>query len=244
MRTIISHFYNEEYLLPWWLQHHVAIFDYGVMIDYASTDASVDICRSIAPNWRVVRSRNLKFEAIAVDFEVMQYESELPGWKIVLNTTEFLCGVNLPAMEQAMVIQDIAGCYLESAIMVDVLPEQPPTQALPLVEQKYHGFMEDYPKVHSRIYHRASIGAYLPGRHASSQPGLTQTSGIGTVMWYGMSPWTEAARKRHLQIQTQIPERDRRAGFGAQHMVDIAQLEQKRQSVLSQAVDLRHLVVR
>jgi hypothetical protein len=63
-------------------------------------------------------------------------------------------------------------------------------------------------------------------------------------MWYGMSPWTEAARKRLLQIQSQIPERDRQAGFGAQHMVDAARLEQKRQSVLSRAVDLRHLITR
>jgi hypothetical protein len=242
MRSLISHFYNEEYLLPWWLRHHVSQFDYGVLIDYASTDASVEICRSIAPHWRVVRSRNLSFEAIAVDFEVMQYESELPGWKMVLNTTEFLCGANLPALEMAMTVQDIQGCYFESAVMVDAFPDQAPTHALPLAEQKHHGFMEDQPRIHGRLFHRCSIGAYLPGRHVSAQPGLTHTAGIGTVLWYGLSPWTDAALKRKLQVQTQIPERDRVAGFGSQHLVDVEQLEEKRRAVLGRAVDLRHLV--
>ena len=90
MRTVITHFYNEEYLLPWWLQHHRPMFDHGILIDYGSTDASADICRTLAPEWRLVRSANPDFSALDVDFEVMQYEAGLPGWKIALNTTEFL----------------------------------------------------------------------------------------------------------------------------------------------------------
>ena len=34
--TIIAHFFNEEYLLPWWLNHHKKIFDYGILFDYSS----------------------------------------------------------------------------------------------------------------------------------------------------------------------------------------------------------------
>ncbi|MCA3390648.1 MAG: glycosyltransferase family 2 protein, partial [Roseomonas sp.] len=40
MRSVICHFFNEAYLLPWWLKHHVPIFDHGVMIDHGSTDGS------------------------------------------------------------------------------------------------------------------------------------------------------------------------------------------------------------
>src|SRR5271166_3161862 len=90
MATIISHFYNEEFLLPYWLEHHKLIFNYGVLIDYASTDRSREIIRRIAPHWKVVQSRNSHFHFIEVDKEVMEIERTIPGWKMALNTTEFL----------------------------------------------------------------------------------------------------------------------------------------------------------
>lgn len=92
MKTIISHFYNEEYLLPWWLKHHKQFFDHGILIDYQSTDDSVSIIKEICPTWDVVRSRNNYFDAKLVDEEVEYYESQIDGWKIALNTTEFLHG--------------------------------------------------------------------------------------------------------------------------------------------------------
>ena len=33
MRVVVSHFFNEAYLLPWWLRHHRDVFDHGVLID-------------------------------------------------------------------------------------------------------------------------------------------------------------------------------------------------------------------
>ena len=44
--TVISHFYNEEYLLPWWLAHHTKLFDHGILINKGSTDRSVEICKN------------------------------------------------------------------------------------------------------------------------------------------------------------------------------------------------------
>ena len=82
MRTGHHAFLNEEYLLPWWLAHHLPMFDHGIMIDCGSTDGSADICRTFAPNWRLVRSRLMTFAALSVDFEIMRYEAELPGWKM------------------------------------------------------------------------------------------------------------------------------------------------------------------
>ena len=32
MKVLISHFFNEEYMLPWWLKHHREIFDHGVLM--------------------------------------------------------------------------------------------------------------------------------------------------------------------------------------------------------------------
>jgi hypothetical protein len=33
MITLLSHFYNEEYLLPFWIEHHKKQFDYAILID-------------------------------------------------------------------------------------------------------------------------------------------------------------------------------------------------------------------
>jgi hypothetical protein len=92
MKTIISHFYNEEYLLPWWLKHHKQFFDHGIMIDYHSTDNSVNIIKEICPTWEIVESKNLFFDSSDIDREVEEIEKRINGWRIVLNTTEFLVG--------------------------------------------------------------------------------------------------------------------------------------------------------
>ena len=59
MITVISHFFNEEYLLPFWLEHHSKIFDHGIMIDYCSTDRSVEIIRKFCPSWTIVKTQNI-----------------------------------------------------------------------------------------------------------------------------------------------------------------------------------------
>ncbi len=87
--TVISHIYNEEYILPWWLEHHKKIFDHGIIIDYASTDRSLEIIKEICPTWEVVQSKNAEFNAMAVDVEVLEYERKIEGWRICLNVTEF-----------------------------------------------------------------------------------------------------------------------------------------------------------
>lgn len=64
--TVLIHIYNEEYLLPFWLNHHKNIFNHGIIIDYRSTDKSIEIYKQICPNWDIIISRNLYFTAIDV----------------------------------------------------------------------------------------------------------------------------------------------------------------------------------
>jgi hypothetical protein len=45
-------------------------------------------------------------------------------------------------------------------------------------------------------------------------------------------------KRRKLQIRTRIPERDRQAGFGCQHLVSREQLEDQFNAELARAVDL------
>jgi hypothetical protein len=88
--TLLSHIYNEEYLLPFWLIHHKDMFDDIIIIDYRSDDNSIDICKKICPNCKIITTRNEDFCASAVDNEIMDIEKDIEGIKIVLNTTEFL----------------------------------------------------------------------------------------------------------------------------------------------------------
>lgn len=97
MKFVILHVRNEEYLLNWWLQHHKNKFDHGLIIDYGSTDGSVDLIKKITPSWQVIPTVNKDFKAAPVDKEVMYYEHQLQSkfpysWMITLNVTEFLIG--------------------------------------------------------------------------------------------------------------------------------------------------------
>lgn len=66
-KTVLCHFYNEEWLLPWWLNHHKQFFDHGIMINYQSTDRSAEIIKEICPTWDIVQSKNLYFLPEDVD---------------------------------------------------------------------------------------------------------------------------------------------------------------------------------
>jgi hypothetical protein len=88
--TLLSHIFNEEYLLPFWLNHHKTMFDQIIIIDYNSTDKSIEICKNICPECKIIKTRNNCFDARKVDIEIMDIENNIDGVKIVLNTTEFL----------------------------------------------------------------------------------------------------------------------------------------------------------
>jgi hypothetical protein len=248
MRTVITQLFNEEYMLPWWIEHHKPLFDHGIFIDYGSTDATADICRSLAPDWRLVRSRNLKLAALAVDFEVMQYEAGLPGWKIALNVTEFLICGSIARLEAEAVDAERLGSWIPAAIMVDPFPEEIPAQEKPLFGQKHHGFLEkeiDFSRHYSwraRLYHRADFGAYTVGRHGSQLPGLTSTEYPALILWYGFSPWRPEFLRRKLQIANTIPEAEVKAGWAFQHLAKAEVLENRRAEMLPYARDLSSLV--
>ena len=74
-KTVLSHIYNEEYLLPLWLNHHKKHFDHGIIIDYNSTDHSVEIIREICPTWEVHTSKNRDFDARLCDAEIITPKS-------------------------------------------------------------------------------------------------------------------------------------------------------------------------
>ena len=60
-KTLITHIFNEEYLLPFWLHHHKDMFDEIVIIDYNSTDNSIEICKNIYPRCQIINTQNKFF---------------------------------------------------------------------------------------------------------------------------------------------------------------------------------------
>lgn len=230
-KTILTHFYNEEYLLPWWLEHHKKHFDWGVLINYGSTDRSVEIIKDICPKWKVVDSINDWFDARLCDDEVIKYERQIPGWKITLNVTEFLVG-------DYSVLNDTPDQELKipCSVMIDEDPTRPAVVSMPLVEQKKFGIPYDLggSKLRrSRCIHNKQEVKYPLGRHYENYD-----SEALQVLWYGWSPYTSEMKARKLQVQTRIPESDKKAGYGREHIVTDEALDKQYLELKEKAVNI------
>jgi hypothetical protein len=216
--TLISHFWNEQFLLPYWIRHHLPMFDRAVLIDYGSTDGSREIIEKLAPDWEVICSRNAWFDAAACDREVMEQERRFDGWKITLNTTEFLLSYDLRLYTKWMqkYRHDVQGVWAYDAVLVDHPGQkEDPLTSEPLFLQKRHGY---FLGGRTRLLHRAADGQYSLGRHDSRIVNRVVDDGI-FVAWAGWSPIVHV-KDRKLAIQQRIPEGDKRSGLGKQHIMD------------------------
>lgn len=236
MSTVITHFYNEAKMLPFWLQHHTKMFDNGILIDHNSTDDSVEICRRFAPHWKVVKTKLSNFSAIDTDFEVMMHESSVTGWKMALNVTEFLHFPGFATKLQEAQERGVMAIRTRGICMVDKQEGEGIDPHLPLLEQKHHGFVEMNRRLlfnirylgfqnqaqvplatRERIIHRYPTGAYHPGRHKTFHKIDEKPQGVFTL-WYGYSPWVEWNIIRKMAICSRIPEIDKKQGRGLQHL--------------------------
>jgi len=238
--TIISHIFNESFLLPFWLNHHTQIFDHGVIIDYGSTDGSLDICRDLAPHWEVVRSRDDLFYAEGCDQQVMEQERRFPDWKMALNVTEFLFHPD-PHRYLEEFDQEYPGApalWTRSYMMVDPIEmrEVPVDPTVPLVLQRHHGIPAPDGWGRERLLHRAADGRYYPGRHQSALPGLNREDLL--LLWYNYSPY-EQIKHRKLQIQKQLPQSDIDLGRGHHHIRTEEQLDAEYVEVAARTTDLQ-----
>lgn len=231
-KTITAVFYNEEYLLPWWLMHHKQYFDHGVLINYASTDNSVSIIKDICPTWEIVESRNKFFGAKEIDDEVMDIETRITGWKICLNITEFLVG-DYSILDNTPKTGHVIPC----CVMADNTPDTIPEYILPLIKQKFNGihYNEGASKIRrSRYIHNKTYYMYPLGRHIDQSFSTEQL----VVLWYGYAPYNEQTIKRKLQIQNRIPVSDFQQGFGTQHKTNEDALKTIYQNYLPFCKDL------
>lgn len=203
MRTVICHFFNEEFLLPWWLSHHKKIFDHGIMIDYASTDRSAEIIKEICPTWEIHQSRNKFFDSAEIDREVEDYEATCTGWRMALNVTEFLYG-NVQQLDR---IKGKRQVFVGNFVFVARDSNQRFTHELPLHEQVSFGYFENdrrsIERLHfgaraSRSLHNFAID-YPPqgGRHFIQTPTFKDLA----IFYFGYAALNKAFIDRKVQIK-------------------------------------------
>jgi len=237
-KTLVSHFYNEAWLLPHWLKHHREIFDHGIMIDYRSTDRSCEIIRELCPTWEIRLTRNADFSASSVDSEVAEIERTIEGWRTTLNTTEFLIG-NYDHLNDDPNPRQI---FVEQYMFVDMERRDEPyylTSDLPLYKQRWHGYGPekwDHTKtqaygsvtrparsVHNHAIDYNADGGTL-GRHFWNQKATYPDLAI---FYYGYASLEEGSIKRKMQIQTQIPSGGTNHHFNLDQLMDRFKREQQ-----------------
>jgi hypothetical protein len=210
-KTVICHFYNEEFLLPWWLKHHKHLFDHGIMIDYGSTDSSVAIIKNLCPTWTIRPSRNAFFDPKLIDEEVMEVEKELTGWRIALNVTEFIYG-------DFDRLHNLRGNWtshlLANYVFVDMEDDEKGplelTHMRPLHEQRYWGYFEPYgvgqltagsTSRMNRSIHNFALEYPDWGRH---WPDTDYTLNDLAIFYYGWADMGEEGIKRRTQILDKV----------------------------------------
>ena len=215
MSTVIMHFHNEEYLLPWWINHHKKLFDDGILINYHSTDRSVEICKELCPpHWQIVDTVNNDFSVDPIDTEIKMYEKSVVGFKMTLTATEFLL-TPIPLLNLNRYIIDNKFNYIKTfgVCMVDMYPDDLPTYDEPLYAKKHHGMLTGYRVptyawgpdtyffLYSRYYHNQPFGKYRSGRHEVDDDNQKQMGDI-FILKYKYSPWN---RKSIDRIQQFVP---------------------------------------
>lgn len=234
-KTVISAFRNEEYLLPWWLKHHKKMFDHGIMINCDSNDNSVNIIKDICPDWEIRDSIFDVFGAYQNDIEVEEIEKSVVGWRIFLNTTEFLMG-DMSLLDKQSNPHPI-GYQIPAMVMVDNEPDNLPDQKRDIIDQKRYGihYNEDGFRIRrARLLHDKDGHKYTLGRHY--EPYNTEDF---ILLWYGWSPFNEETIKRKVNIQNRIPKEDFSRGFSLEHRISVEELNnQYKTKFLPMARDL------
>ena len=243
--TVITNFYNDEYLLPWWVKQHREMFDDAILIDWNSTDNSVGEIKKHAPaSWKIVKKRNLPLHQEYAsmceeqDLEVMQYEAGITGWRICLNTTEFMVG---DLESQTRDDEPKNGHHVHTLKIYGWNPEGQMSHDVPLWDQQYMGIDCRCGK---HAEHRSGrslhnfTGSYGIGRHLA-KPDLHNICRKLLLLHYGECLTSPQMIKRRLQIQNGLTQKDRRAGMGWHHIGDEKHMKNCAMQYIPELSDVR-----
>jgi nucleoside-diphosphate-sugar epimerase len=240
--VMVSHFYNEQFLMPQFIQNHAPMFDEVILINQGSTDDSLKIIQSQAPpSWKVINSSltmDQPFRADKVDMEVMAAENSLCAdcWKISLTSTEFLVHRKLRSYLAEIHLEQVRIMKFPDLWMVG--SERSPYNAsiaLPFQRAVFSTgttLSNTYqPREFSRRIHRIPDLTYNIGRHFTSHDSeiLPDLEWIphGILLKYKHTPWPEIMARK-LQIGKRIPPEHLANGWGVHHALDFEGLENER----------------
>ena len=214
--TLLTNIFNEEYLLPFWLNHHKNMFDEIIIIDYNSTDKSIEICKSMCPECKIIKTRNKYFDAEEIDKEFMDIENNIEGIKIILNTTEFLF------CEKSVKDIFIDGVQPFSYAITVASPYSINSYNINNSYELFSNLLNNDVVYHNdrwtRQIHNFPNGNYTTGRHNTMNISILTSK--AHIIWFGYYPMNDNLLKRKLQIQQNIPQRDKDRGYGFQHLFD------------------------
>jgi len=222
--NVIAHIYNEEYLLPFWLEYHSQIFDNGIIIDYCSTDRSVEIINKFCPTWKVITTRNINangtpnFEARLIDSEVMDLEKTISGFKICMCATEFI--VFEKETKEKIINSLVQGkrYHIFSYSMCNMMNSFYPRNAIEFFENITH--LGGHLNRCYRYLHSEHFLNYGVGRHGYSDVDHEKIVNTSDIYMLHMRdyPWNKEMVQRRFQIQKNIPASDTAAGLGYHHI--------------------------
>ena len=249
--TVISHIFNEEYLLPFWLEHHSKIFDHGIIIDYCSTDNSLAIVKRFCPTWEIIKTTNLNqngtpnFKANLIDIEVSKIEETINGFRIALNTTEFLF---LTKNKYDLINSLSAKLYyfIKSYTVVSNKLNFYPKNTVEFLNNINIISKNDRPgNSPYRILHSDKSIKYDIGRHTILN-GTKETKIIDNfdhffILWFKYYPFNDTIIKRKLQIQQNIPISDIKKRLGYQHIVNDTELKNNYYIELNNSTDIYNI---
>lgn len=203
MSTVITHIYNEEVLLPLWLEHHSKYFDNGIVVDFASTDRSREII-SQYPKFKVYDSTIDMWGVNALDVMMTKFEEDVVGVRIVLNATEFLLGDPNTAERDFLI---------PSVSLINMPFDKEFDWSKQFWEQRKHGisFEQDFSYRRSRILAQ-TLPNYPLGRHFESID-----AGGYLIVHVASCLVDDSMIKRKLQFQNKIPQEDKNLNLAFQH---------------------------
>ena len=249
--AMVSHFYNEELMMPYWIFHHAHLFDEAIVIDHHSTDKSPQYFRDYAPStWRMVNTSLRDFNAVQTDEEVGRYELELTTpWRVALTTTEFVVHQDVMS-ELNGVEREVEAVQIPALRLVgnDTIPLR---RFESLVRQRSLAVLGEWITGYSRYFHRlrrspSRSNPYSPGRHGleghrvAINDNTVKVAGRGWIAKFAFTPWPESAARK-LQIAKRIPTSDKALNRGFQHFWSRDKMEQERNSLINHSVELMML---
>lgn len=181
---------------------------------YRSTDKSVEICKKICPNCKIITTRNQYFDAKGIDSEFMDIENTIEGIKIVLNTTEFLF-IEKPIKEYFKNITGPVSHAVNAISPYSANNYYPKTQYEFVDNLLNNDVVYHYERGYRQI-HTYPNGNYGVGRHNTNNP--TTTINNMYIVWFGYFPFNDDLIARKLQIQNMVPASDISKGFGYHHL--------------------------